>query len=265
MAKIMEARDKAAQELQTKNGDKLKAAMQAMTDAYKGKDKDAIAKAQKDYQEVSAETTNLYKQAQTDLDNVLTPEQKTKRQEQMMAQTIKSLTEPAVLTGEQVAQMKSLIAKQNTGGAREGGERGENKWHQSMQDVLTAEQKATIARHRALSCAKAVFGRVNLTAEQLQKIEAAYDELAKTPNLSGEALMKKLSEKINGLLTEEQKEAMKKGGWMGLPAGAFGAAPGQPVSRPAGSPQITKLGEGKETLSFIINGEGVKATQGGAA
>jgi Spy/CpxP family protein refolding chaperone len=268
MTKIMAARDKAAQEFQTKNADKLKAAMQAMTEAYKTKDKDAIAKAQKDYQEASAETSRLYKQAQTDLENVLTPEQKAKRQEQTVAQTIKSLTEPAVLTAEQTAQIKSILAKQNTGGRwREGGERGENRWHQSIQDVLTADQKATIAKHRALSNVKAMFGRVNLTADQLHKIEATYDELVKTPNVSSEGITKKLYEKVNGLLTEEQKEAMKKGVWTGLPGGAVsagGAAPGQRVKRRAGSPQVIKPGEGKDGLSLTINGENVRVAQGGA-
>ena len=280
MTKIIETRDKAAQEFQAKNGDKLQAAMKAMTDAYQGKDKDAIAKAQKEYQEASAESTRLYKQAQTDLDNVLTPEQKTKRQEALTAQTIKSLTDPAVLTEEQTTRIKGLLAKGN----REG-ERMEREWYQSIQDVLTPEQKAVVARHRALANAKAGFGRANLTADQWQKVEAAYDELAKTPNLNSEAVTKQLAERVNGLLTAEQKETMKTGGWglaqLGAPQGGAakpgsplagaaqvgpqraGAAPGQPINRAPGSPQVFTFGEGGDGISITINGDGKVSTQGG--
>lgn len=284
MTKIIETRDKAMQEFQAKNGEKLQAAMKAMTDAYQSKDKDAIAKSQKDYQEASAETRRLYQQSQTDLDNVLTPEQKTKRQEAMTAQTIKSLTDPAVLTEEQTTRIKGLLAKGNTGG-----ERMEREWYQSIQDVLTPEQKAVVARHRALANAKAGFGRANLTADQWQKVEAAYDELAKTPNLNAEAVTKQLAERVNGLLTAEQKEAMKSGGWGIAQAGAakpgapqvgvakpgapqggaaqFGVpqlgAPGQPINRAPGSPQIIKFGEGGEGISITISEDGKVSTQGG--
>jgi Spy/CpxP family protein refolding chaperone len=259
MTKIIEARDKATQEFQAKNGEKLKAAMKAMTDAYQGKDKEAIAKAQKEYQELSAETTRLYKQAQTDLDNVLTPEQKTKRQDAIATQTIKSLTEPAVLTEEQVTRIKAILAKGNPGRERE-----EHQWYQSIQDVLTPEQKAAVARHRALAGAKARFGGANLTAEQWQKTEAAYDDLAKTSGLNSEAISKQLVERVNGLLTAEQKEAMKKGGWGGLQAGAAQGQPGQPIAKPGGSPQVINLVEGGEGISITINGDGKILPQGGA-
>jgi Spy/CpxP family protein refolding chaperone len=248
ITQIIEARDKAAQEFQAKNAEKLKSATQAMMEAYKAKDKDAIAKAQKEYQDASAETSRLFKQAQTDLENVLTPEQKTKRREAQIAQTIKAVTEPAVLTEEQLTRIKGLLAKGNTGGERE-----ERQWYQSIQEVLTPEQKALVARHRALANARAGFGRANLTADQWQKVEAAYDELAKTPGASSEAITKQLAERVNGLLTEEQKQAMKKTGW---PAGAAVGQPGAPA-------QVIKFGEGGEGISIVINGEGQVAPQGG--
>ena len=257
MTKIIEARDRAMQEFQAKNGEKLQAARKALTDAYQGKDKEAIAGAQKEFQETNAGASQIYQQAQTDLDNVLTAEQKTKRQEAMVAQMIKSLTDPAVLSDEQITQIKSLIAKESAEGGREGGERRERQWYQSIQDILTADQKAVIAKHRALSYTKMVLGRANLTAEQLQKIEGAYDELAKTPNLNGEAITKKLYEKSLALLTEEQKEGMKQGAWTGVAVG--GPAPGQPLNRAPGaaqSSQSLKNGEahGPATLAFTTDG-----------
>ncbi len=263
MTKIIETRDKASKELQERHGEKMKAAMQAMTDAYKAKDNEAIAKAQKDYQAASADTTKLFKQAQTDLDNVLTAEQKAQRQEQSFAQAIKWMTDPAKLSAEQTEKLKAILAKQGAVGGREGGERAEHGWNEAVQNVLTAEQKAIIAKHRALSQAKATVGQVKLTAEQLQKIEAAYDDLTKTANPNSEAIAQKLSEKINGLLTAEQKEAMKNNVWTqaGAPARkvATVAALGQ---RAAGSPQVIRIGEGGEGLTVTINGEKGKAAQG---
>jgi Spy/CpxP family protein refolding chaperone len=260
MTKIMEKRDKDSQEFQTKNADKMKSAMQAMTDAYKGKDKEAIEKATKAYQEASAGSAQIYKKAQSDLDNVLTAEQKTKRQEAMVAQTIKSLTDPAVLTPEQTAKIKELIAKNTAAG-----ERAERNWYQSVQNVLTPEQNAAIAKHRALSYAKAVYGRVNMTPDQMKKVESAYDELAKTPGIKPEEVTKQLYERVNGLLTAEQKEAMKKNAWSGLQPGASPNTPAQTSKQPAGATQTIKVGEGGETLSFTINGENVKVNTGGTA
>jgi len=267
MTKIIETRDKAAKELQEKNGEKMRAAMQAMADAYKSKDSEAIAKAQKNYAQASGDTTKLYKQAQTDLDNVLTAEQKAQRQEQSFAQAIKWMTEPAKLTAEQTEKIKAILAKQSGAGGREGGERTEREGNEAVQNVLTADQKALIAKHRAVSYAKMMFGNVKLTAEQSQKIEAAYDELAKTPNLNREGISKKLSEKITGLLTAEQKEAMKLNVWTAAPGSTPATtprkpAPGQPAQLKPGAPNVIRIGEGGEGITVTINGEKVKAAQG---
>ena len=70
------------QDFQAQNAERIKPALDAMTAAFKGKDKEAIAKAQKAYQEVYAPMYEAVKKFQKELDAVLTPEQKAKQQEQ---------------------------------------------------------------------------------------------------------------------------------------------------------------------------------------
>lgn len=219
MMRIIEARDKAVQEYQAKNADKLKAANQAMMDAYKSQDKEAIARTQKENQALFAGTSEIYSKAQKELDDVLTPEQKTKRQEARTAQVIQSLTGGVTLTPEQEKKIKAVLAESGNGETRE------RVNYQAVQDVLTAEQKAAIAKSRALSFTKMMFGRANLTADQATQIESAYDALAKSGNAKPEELTKKLNEAVNNLLTAEQKEAMKGAFTTGR---AGGAAPGAP-------------------------------------
>jgi len=227
MMKIIEARDKAIQEYNAANADKLKAASQAMMDAYKSQDKEAIAKAQKENQALYAGTSAIYAKAQKELDDVLTPGQKAKRAEARTSQVIKSLTDGATLTPEQEKKIKAIIAESG------GGESRERANYQAVQDVLTAEQKAAISKNRTLSMTKMMFGRVNLTADQTKQIEAAYDDLVKS-GAKPEELAKKLNDAVNGLLTDEQKEKLKGGFATGRPGTA---APGASI----GAPQILKI------------------------
>ncbi len=221
MMKIIEARDKAIQDYNTANADKLKAANQAMMDAFKSQDREAIAKAQQENQALFGGTSKIYAAAQKELDDVLTPEQKAKRAEARVTQVIKSLTDGVTLTPEQEAKIKSIIAES-------GGETRERANYQAVQDVLTAEQKAAIAKNRTLSMTKMMFGRANLTADQVKQIESAYDDLAKSGS-NPQELSKKLNDAVNNLLTPEQKEATKGGFNTGRPGGTTpGAAIGAP-------------------------------------
>ena len=227
MMKIIEARDKSIQEYNAANADKLKAANQAVMDAYKSQDKEAIAKAQKENQALFAGSSEIYAKAQKELDGVLTPEQKAKRKEASVNQIVKSLTDGVTLTPEQETKIKAIIAESG------GGESRERANYQAVQDVLTAEQKAAIAKNRTLSMTKMMFGRANLTADQLKQIESVYDDIAKSGNTKPQELTKKLNDAVNTLLTPAQKEATKGGFNTGRPGiGAPGA--------PLGSPQILK-------------------------
>ncbi len=91
---------------------------------------------------------------------------------------------------------------------------------------------------------KAVYARARLTDEQMKKVQALVDGLAKgqNPKMDWQAFGK-LAEKIGGLLTDQQKEAMKAPYAAG---GQGGFAPGTPVMVPAETPAI---GAGTLTLS----------------
>ena len=62
----IESRDKAMREFQAQNAEKLKAAGTAMMEAYKSKDKEAVAKAQKAYQDLYAPMHEAMKKSQSD-------------------------------------------------------------------------------------------------------------------------------------------------------------------------------------------------------
>ncbi len=108
---IIEARDKAQQDFQAHNAERLKAAGSAMGAAFKGKDKEAIAKAQKAYQEAYAPVQEVFKKYQKELDAVLTPEQRAKQQEQRMTAWIKGLTDPVQLSGEQIEKARAAYGE----------------------------------------------------------------------------------------------------------------------------------------------------------
>jgi hypothetical protein len=96
------------------------------------------------------------------------------------------------------------------------------KLNELIQQILTPEQKATIAKTRAMSPIKFTFRAAKLTADQMEQVEAACDELVKDQTLKSDEVYKKLSETVNRLLTDEQKEALKKG------RGVWTVQPGQP-------------------------------------
>ena len=256
----IEARDKAIQEFQSKNAAKLKAAGTAMVDAYKGKDKDAIAKAQKAYQDLYVPMHEAMKKSQSELDNILTPEQKEKQQESRMMVWIKASTDPVQLTDEQMTKLKSAFGELTKASGHEG---MEYKFPEAIQNVLTAAQKAAIARHRMMQYVKSMFARAKLTDEQVKSVEATIetmiDKVAKDPKsklVMDWQSYTKLAEKVRGLLTAEQKKAMES------PYGA--AAPGTPVNPAPGgkeTPVVIRLNEagGKGGESIVVRfGEGAR-------
>jgi hypothetical protein len=224
MTGIIEARDKAVQEFQAKNAEKVKQAGNVMVEAYKGKDKDAIAKSQKAYQELYAPMHEAMKKAQKDLDSVLTAEQTEKLQESRATAWIKASTDPVQLTEEQMKKAKDVYKEAMKAGGYEALGRGMSD---KIQDILTPEQKAAIYKHRAMSYVKSMFSQAKLTSEQTKQVEAAVDAMGKEQNFKFDwAKVQQLNEKIEAVLTAEQKEAIKKArsAWTPIQPGA--AAPG---------------------------------------
>ena len=205
----IEARDKAMQEFQAKNAEKLKAAGTSMMEAYKAKDKEAIAKVQKAYQDLYAPLHEAMKKSQAELDNVLTAEQKEKLQDNRAMNWIKSMTDPVQLTDEQMKKLKAAYGElTKTAGLNAIG----RSLPDVIQSVLTAQQKATIAKHRAMIYVKAMFARAKLNDEQMKRVEALVNELVKDANLKtvmDGPWFNKLAEKIRVLLTAEQKDALQ--------------------------------------------------------
>lgn len=178
MKAIEEAADKATKEWQEQNAEKIKAAHQAIQDAFAAKDNDALQKAVKASQELYQPLTALQQKAREDVMNVLTADQK-------------------------------LAYRQGT----------------VMQWVTPR------------------FAAAKLTDDQLAKGKAAIAEAAKDPKAADKDLYQKAVDAIQGSLTDEQKEAMKKAAannpW-GAPVGAANPAPGaQP-----GAPTVKAGGEG---------------------
>ena len=236
----IEARDKAMQEFQAKSAEKLKAAGASMMEAYKSKDKEAIAKVQKSYQDLYAPLHEAMKKSQAELDNVLTAEQKEKLQDNRAMNWIKSMTDPVQLTDEQMKKLKAAYGELTKTATLQVLGRS---LPEVIQNVLTAEQKATIAKHRAMIYVKSMFARAKLTDEQMKRVEALVDELAKDSNvkvvMDGQ-WFNKLAEKIRALLTAEQKEALQSPMvWGG------GGSGGISVSGPRFP---TNVGQGREVL-----------------
>ncbi|MEI7822121.1 MAG: Spy/CpxP family protein refolding chaperone [Verrucomicrobiota bacterium] len=211
MMKIIEARDKSLQELRAKNADKSLAVKQAILAAYKSQDKEAIAKARKEYEALHAGSTEIYAKARKELDGVLTSEQRAKYQEGRVTSVMKFAFDGMTLTPEQKKEIKAIAFAESSGvNSGSGVDYQEDlAVHQAVQSVLTAEQKATIAKKRTLSITKTRFGRANLTGEQIKQIESAYDDLAKSGSIKPEEIYKKLTDAVNNLLTPEQKKANK--------------------------------------------------------
>ncbi|MCX5677147.1 MAG: hypothetical protein NTX87_19330 [Planctomycetota bacterium] len=105
--------------------------------------------------------------------------------------------------------------------------------HDKVMAVLTTEQKAAWQENQVMGNIKAMFYRANLTDDQLGQLKAAYADLAKDKDAKVEDLARKLNEQARGLLTDEQKEAMKPQMWMNKGAGNMIGAPLNPAPNAA--------------------------------
>jgi hypothetical protein len=202
---IFEVRDKAIKDFETDNADKIKAASKAMEDAILSRDQEAIGKARQEYREIFGTMHEVMRKANEDLENLLTADQKTKLVEARVTRDIQAYVAPAKLTDEQMKKLVALaiVPSENRRDSLE------NKIAAAVEEMLTPEQKVGIARRQAISQVQRRLAGARLTREQSAQIETAYDELAKEAGLSKEDLATKLTEKVNGILTDEQKEAIK--------------------------------------------------------
>jgi Spy/CpxP family protein refolding chaperone len=196
---IFDARDRDVKAWEAQNAAKMQAARKALSEAWKGGDKETFRRANEDYFRVRGPLYEIVRQFDADLDNVLTPDQKAKLQNWMAIQRIKGITEPIQLSDEQVKQVLAAV-----GGVR-------NKLNYGVvEKVLTPDQKRAIAKYRAMLAVKGMFqGDPTLTAQQWKQVEARCDVLVKdvkNPFDTGE-IVSKLRDMADALLTPEQREA----------------------------------------------------------
>jgi uncharacterized protein YukE len=229
ITQVIESRDKTMREFQSKHAEKLSAASKAIGEAYQKNDKEAIAKAQKAYQEAYAPIHQAMKESQKKLDEILTPRQKEKQADRLVATWLNALTSPIELSAEQKQKAKTAFREAQKAADHETVER---TLPEVVRKILTPQQRVAINKYRLGSYLKAMFARVKLTGEQNKKLDALVDKLCSDPDLNVDwQTYQSASKKVEELLTTEQKETWKS------PLGAWNQAVGG-VPVPGGAPGI---------------------------
>ena len=208
ITEVIECRDKTMREFQSKNAEKLTAASKALGEAYQKNDKEAIAKAQKAYQEVYAPFHQAMKESQKKLDDILTPQQKEKQADHQMATWIKAYDRPD-------RAQRGAKAEGQDRSPRDAEDQRQRPWSavcpDAIRKILTPQQQTALNKHRLGAYVKAMFARVKLTDEQNKKIEALLDKICQDPKLSVDwKTYQSVSKQVEELLTAEQKETLKK-------------------------------------------------------
>lgn len=201
---VFDERERTSKNFETANAGKIKEISEALVAAYRAMDKEAIAQATKAREELYAPSLTFWKKSQADLDNILTPEQHAKIKDYQLSTSVKAMTTPVTLTDEQWTKIRN---------ARKAGR--DTDWQATgrvLEDTLTIPQKEAIAKYRLLDAAKLNYQGVRLSDEQSKTIETTCDALVKGHSKLGldPKMWNKLAEKINALLTAEQKDELKK-------------------------------------------------------
>ena len=202
-----ESRDKATTEFQASIESKIKSVTASVTEAFKSQDKEAIAKSQKEYQELYAPILEIAKKSDAVIQAVLTAEQRTKLLDNQLATMLTAYTPGVEVSDAQRQEIKASLG-QSAGDYEALG----RKLPELIDRTLTADQIATILKHRVKSYVSMMYSTAKLSPEQLKKIDEKVAELVrdhkKTVNLNL-TIYQRISEQVNGLLSAEQKEAMK--------------------------------------------------------
>lgn len=231
ITEIIEARDAAIVEWRKENSEALEAASAALAEAGRSQDRDAFARAQKEYQDHCVPMHEIMQQYQVKLQNVLTAEQlaeqQIRRRDAFITNMIGAYAGPASLTAEQVASIHDALATEPSP------EAAARRLNDVVQQVLTPEQKTAVAKHRAMSHVKAVYARAKLTPPQQEQVEAICEELAADSDMPPAEAYPKLKQRVDALLTDDQKESMKAPPGLtpppAPPAGPFAPAAHRPV------------------------------------
>ena len=205
MTEIIQARDQAMTEWHRENAEKLRAASNAMAEASKKQDREGFAKAQKEYQDLYVVMHEIMQRHQMKLQNVLTAEQHANQRDARISRLVKQSAGLVDLTEEQqrllIARIKDTVAREAFPETAE--------LYEVVQQVLTPAQKTAVARQRLLSLVKGMYARANLTEQQQKQAEAICAELAEEPDAQPVAVFESLKQRMDAVLTAEQKESLK--------------------------------------------------------
>lgn len=185
---------------------------------------------------------------QKKVQEVLTPEQKAAIEKNQVLMQVKFMFGNPWAGGSggiTPEQTKSLEAAYDELAKTLKGEELRAKLNEKAISLLNDDQKAALAKNNknyALMMVKARYGPAKLTDEQMKQIEAAADEAVKSTFQLND-VNKKVGEKVESMLTAEQKEAMKK-----APANAQ-------TGLGIGGLQFIGGGEGEGQV-IILNGQG---------
>ena len=184
---IFAAQDKEIADYKTKNADKLAVANKAMQDALNSKVQADITKAQSDLMPLYAPIGDIEAKNREILAKVLTPAQQGQLADALLADNIKMIAMPAVLTDN---QMKAVIASVKT----LDNPSNPQIWA-IVENILTPQQKAATTKMEAVTMIIVKYLPAKLTNDQLKQIQAAADPMIEDPSLSANDLAEKLSEK----------------------------------------------------------------------
>lgn len=200
---------------QNQINEKLKAAKAALAEVRKGKDKEAIKKAQDDQRKLLDERNENAKKWQTKILGVLEPEQKAKWLEFTVIRRIKSRFPKVKFTDDQEDKLKAAYVAQTTGV-----DLTEEKARRLAVNKLVGHVRAKILtdqqrQEMVVGQIQGQFRRAELTEAQIGEINAAYAEQTKGVDPGDEkawgTAMGKLSRHVRQeILTDAQREAMKR-------------------------------------------------------
>ncbi|HUS90630.1 MAG TPA: hypothetical protein VM695_02230 [Phycisphaerae bacterium] len=238
---ILDAREEAMKDFQTTNGAQIQVVGTALKDAYKAQDKEAIADIQAEYKELYAPMHRIMKKTEAALDDILTAEQRAKLRDARMMDMVKGIIGSVQLTDQQLRRVRAVCdaLTREEPDADAFGKQHSAKLRQAIQEILTPQQKATIAREEVMAYIKKIYGPAKLTEDQLRQAEGLCDVLLRERTGKSKEHYNQLADAVDRMLTLEQRENLDK-----ARAGKGGKGPGKyPAEPPA--PKI-KEGKGME-------------------
>jgi Spy/CpxP family protein refolding chaperone len=153
IAEINQAAQKAAQEAQAANADKMKELMAKLREAQSKQDAEGLNAARQEMSALQKPQMEAFQKAQADIQAVLTPEQKAKWTAYQIQQSVTMQLWGIKLTDDQTAKVKDLVAEAiKVATADEIAARGKlvaAVVEMAKKEVLTDEQRDTLAKRMA--------------------------------------------------------------------------------------------------------------------